>query len=1253
MILNTQHLTLNTVFMAKKYELDIRDYARILRKRKGIVIFTTLMLGVFSFVFATMQKPVPLYKASSSVKIEKSSTMAGLYLESLTYSEWDTLETQATIIRSYPIMEIVAKRLEILDKDLPSDEIRQNNQYLDIVLDLKDQVTTVQEGNTNIINITVTSEDPEFCQRAANTIAEVFREQNTYEKNKRAISARKFISDQLNVVGQKLKDAEEKVKMFREENKLVSIDRQSGIILDQLTRSEAQYVELTKSLSEMELMARQLREQKAIPKGTLEGVVSERVGPVFQRLNTQLLDLNVKKDSLLLIYTDKHPEVMDVNEQISNVTKNMLSQLIAQKDTLQRSSDSLKIEIEKFKEQLKALPESGLELARLERDVKLNGEVYVLLEQKHQEALIKEAEKIEEVSIVKPALKPNTAINPPQTASITFVGTILGLVLGLVFAFVMETMDTSIGTIEDVEDYLGVPVVGIIPYIGLEDIKEILLKKSHIEQADEILERNARLVTHFAPKSTMAESYRALRTNIQFSCLEKEAKLIMFTSSSPGEGKSSTTMNLAMVMAQTGSKILLVDADMRKPMVNKVFGLDREPGLSDVILGNYELDDVVRTVTDIMMGKMGMEDIMTTPGIDNLSIITSGTIPPNPSELLTSPKIPALLAQLKERYDVILIDCTPILPATDAAILGAKVDGVVIVYQVGKIARGSLKRAKVQMDNVKAKVLGVVLNGLKPEVSLDYHDYRYESYYAYGAEHAEPKKKSWIPLPGFIKKLIPQKESKKGQGARGKGQKEKSGVAAAFKMLTMFAAVSFMLVGIFYNPPTPPSLLFNKEGEKVGVQKAEEKEEKKAVPIAAITGTPPSALVEEGKPETPPVPELPPSPPVGIEGGGWFSKINLFISAIVISLMAVVALISVYLIRKKRTGDTGKKEDISPAPEAKTFEAESAPSIDFSEEAKTEASEELTAGGALFGEGGVSEKSKTKEAVSSPETEKLFEPAPEMPASAAGEPLQPLDFPIDLNFESGSAAEELLEEAVPEAVLVAGIEEPVVSPEEEGVLEGRTFEEAPVESAILPLDIPMEEASLETVEGLEITEPEDVLEGTVIESEAGGAVETAASELQTAPAGLGDGGSARQAHDVDVKETLIDSSFKGFITEDDTHHFKEEAVDFSDLEKGDAFKDFAIPAEDDAPSSAVKDLDITVGSVITDLSVPSEDSITGAGGVKEEDIREEIEGDIINGVELKEDNFSSGIVLEEPKSEKERKPPDDQIKEWEKLLLID
>jgi capsular exopolysaccharide synthesis family protein len=233
------------------------------------------------------------------------------------------------------------------------------------------------------------------------------------------------------------------------------------------------------------------------------------------------------------------------------------------------------------------------------------------------------------------------------------------------------------------------------------------------------------------------------------------------------EGKTTIVSNFAMTIAQIGKKVLLVDGDMRKPMINRVYGIEREPGLSDVILGNYNWDEVIKTDTDIMMGEMGMEDITTTaPGINNLNIMTSGLIPPNSTELLNSARMNEILSQMKEAYDIVLFDSTPILPSTDGVILSAKVDGVVMVYQVGQIARGALKRAKTQIDNAKANVIGVVLNGLKPETGRDYKDYGYYGYYyGYGSEAEETKAawyKRWFKMPKIVKKLL---ETIKGKGA--------------------------------------------------------------------------------------------------------------------------------------------------------------------------------------------------------------------------------------------------------------------------------------------------------------------------------------------------------------------------------------------------------------------------------------------------------------------------------------------------------
>lgn len=564
----------------------------------------------------------------------------------------------------------MAKRLRLLPESLTTQEIQQNPNYLGVVLNFKDQISTEKEGYSNIINITTSAPDPDFAQRLANTVAEVYREENIREKNKRVHEARLFIESQLKGVEEELGEAQEKVRAFREENNLISLDSQSNVLLSQLSAQEARYEALKKSREEVALVLHQLEQRQAVPEKTIAGLFADQASPIFARLNGQLVDLNLKKDTLL--------------------------------------------------------------------------------KSKHQEALIKEAEKIEEVSIVKPALRPAVPVNPPKTLMTGLVGMVMGLILGLVLAFLFETIDTSIGTIEDVEALLEVPVLGIIPYVEMEELREELVSNDPQEENEEVLKRRARLAVHFAPKSILAESYRTLRTNIQFINFEKDVRTLSFTSASTMEGKTSTALNLGIALAQAGKKVLLVESDLRRPMISRTMGIDRSPGLTDIILGNHEWHETVRTVADFIMGKMGMEEILLTPGLDNLNLIPSGHIPPNPSELINSQRMGEFISQAAMEYDLVLFDSSPVLMAADGAILGSKVDGVVLVYLVGKTSRGALRRAKIQLERVGTRVLGAVLNGLTPEISPDFQDLRYDVQYAYGAEKKPaPSKKKWLPIHRF------------------------------------------------------------------------------------------------------------------------------------------------------------------------------------------------------------------------------------------------------------------------------------------------------------------------------------------------------------------------------------------------------------------------------------------------------------------------------------------------------------------------
>ncbi|HWU37071.1 MAG TPA: polysaccharide biosynthesis tyrosine autokinase, partial [Candidatus Acidoferrum sp.] len=332
------------------------------------------------------------------------------------------------------------------------------------------------------------------------------------------------------------------------------------------------------------------------------------------------------------------------------------------------------------------------------------------LRTRFQEVQIKEKEQVQEVSLVRPAIEPGQPINPAQTSGKAIVGILIGLTVGLILAFVLESLDTSIGTIQDVESYLEVPVLGLIP--NIDPAKDAALARGE-EDSEALGNMRPFLITLLSPRSTIAEAYRSLRTNIEFLSLEKNLKTICMTSASLMEGKTTTAINLGVTLTHMGKKVLLVEADLRKPFIHHAFGIERDPGLAEVIVGNKDWRDCLRTVADLMLGPLGVENVTAVPNIDKLSILTSGAPPPNPTEFLNSQRMTDLIHAFRQEFDVVIFDCPPILPVTDAAILASKVDGTVIVYRVGKIARSALRRAKTLLENVKGKVLGVVLTGLR------------------------------------------------------------------------------------------------------------------------------------------------------------------------------------------------------------------------------------------------------------------------------------------------------------------------------------------------------------------------------------------------------------------------------------------------------------------------------------------------------------------------------------------------------------
>lgn len=311
-------------------------------------------------------------------------------------------------------------------------------------------------------------------------------------------------------------------------------------------------------------------------------------------------------------------------------------------------------------------------------------------------------------------------LTQPKTAVNTIAGFALGLLLGVLLAFVLEYLDDTIKEVDGVDRFIALPTLGTIPRFvqrdsdgaskspraGLLGLPVALLTLPFASggRMPATPSTPARLINHRNPRSPVAEAYRQLRTNIQFSSLDKKIQTLLLTSTGPQEGKSTTLANLAIAIAGTGSKVIVVDCDLRRPTQHKLFNLTNGNGLTNLMV-EHDLSNLNCQPTDV----------------PNLSVITTGPIPPNPSELLGSHRMEEIIARLRSEADYVLFDTPPVVAVTDAAVLATKVDGVVLVIQANRTKRDVAQRAKAQLEKVGANLIGVVLNSVKYDTSI--HNY--------------------------------------------------------------------------------------------------------------------------------------------------------------------------------------------------------------------------------------------------------------------------------------------------------------------------------------------------------------------------------------------------------------------------------------------------------------------------------------------------------------------------------------------------
>ncbi len=701
--------------MSAQYDLNLQDYLRILRRRWQIVAGCCLALGTLTLIMTPRVPPV--YEASARVKWSRTDSVTGLFLEAFTWSPGDDLATQAQIIRSKPVALKAAQRLGRIPASATIESVladRALSASLDAILAT---YAAKPIDNTSLIEIKSACPTAEEAVQFVNAVMQEYILRHTFERNRQAIEAREFVERQVAEVNTRLRAAEERLTRFKEANVGASMPdaKEIQFFQDEAARTEAR-------LASLQQLA-DLLDHPGDPGSSPELLLVDLREEGLAGLRQELARLDDRKRQIMAFQKDDAPEVQSIKQQIDLLTTRLRREAHSALGLARGRKRDLDARLARF-------PRAEQTLMELQREVLVNTEAYQMLMRKHQEALIKEADKVQELTVVEEA----TAAVPrhaPGRILRSLVGLIIGLLLGLVAAFLAETLDTSIGSIEDVEEYLGLPVIGVVPHIDPDATRREILQRNPTLASDPNLEGLGALVTQFAPQSPAAEAFRSLRTNIEFSRIGKAGRTFLFTSASPSEGKSTTVANLGVAMAQMGMKTLVWDCDLRNPSLNRVFGVPREPGFTHVALGMHRLDDVLHRFSEVFLGRVDMQSMLTSAGLENLRILTAGALPPNPSELLASPLFTDFVVEVASRFDVILIDAPPILPVTDAVVLSTRVDGVVLVYQLGRIGRAVLKRAKTHLDNVHAAIRGIVLNDVKAEVStytpeMQYIYHRYE-----------------------------------------------------------------------------------------------------------------------------------------------------------------------------------------------------------------------------------------------------------------------------------------------------------------------------------------------------------------------------------------------------------------------------------------------------------------------------------------------------------------------------------------------
>ncbi len=772
-------------------EIDIREYFNVLVRRRKIffIVFGVVFLGVALYTFHMK----PVYQATASFHVENEKETGGI-IQDLLLSQEDPVETEMEIIQSRSNAEKVVRRVhldwgiskksdgldvKVLDFSTekkpgrkpvysvelagsqgykvfddngnlvgrgksgelmqgkgvnllinvmhgkPGDSFRLTlHNFSDTVEKFRKDLNVKQAGNnSDIVDVSYPNTNPELARETLNALLGVYISQNISFKNAEGLKTVDFIDNQLNGVRKELDKAEKNLKDYKSSVHLVDLSAEGQQLVTTIAAAETQR-------DAADLRRKQLQFAIAALKDSIRSgkVYSPSVAlddPVVAEMAGKLADLETQKRGLATVYTENYPDVRAVEEQIGELQQKILNTYETALNNISKNEAGATQLLNTYQGKMSQLPETERQLAKLMRDDNAAANTYTFLLQQGEQARIAAASTLGNINIIDPA---KTAEKPikPKKALYLLLGFILASMWGAILAFTAEYIDDTIKDADTAKRMFGTPLLAMIPYLYGDDGKRDNGRKA-LELA-----RERSLVVHHEPKSQAAETFRSLRTAVHFAAINRKQQQQVFTITSTfsGEGKSTVSSNLATIIAQTGSRTVIIDCDLRRPFLHEIFGCDKVPGISDVLAGDRDIDGVIRNT-----------------GVSGLDFISAGTIPPNPAELIGSEPMTRLIDILRERYDHVIIDTPPVLAVTDAPLLTAASNMVILVAAVGKVPAKAALRVREVLDNVGALVIGVVMNNKTTASGKGYgygYGYGYNYYNYYGEkDQTEKERRPW------------------------------------------------------------------------------------------------------------------------------------------------------------------------------------------------------------------------------------------------------------------------------------------------------------------------------------------------------------------------------------------------------------------------------------------------------------------------------------------------------------------------------